>query len=105
MIPYIPKEIEGKIKFSYLDVQVKDGIVLNEEEEKIFNEFRKHIQNYQGLMTTMKTKMKTKSNNCERAMSERHGSFIMRLLLKKAYKYAKFMSKKILRRAAIFGII
>lgn len=46
MIPYIPKEIKGKIKFSHLDVQVKGGIVLNEEEEKIFNEFRKHIQNY-----------------------------------------------------------
>ena len=40
MIPWIPKEIEGKITFIHHDVKVKEGIKLTEEEKKIFDKFR-----------------------------------------------------------------
>ena len=43
MIPWIPKEIEGKITFTHGDVKVKEGVKLSEEEKKIFDEFRTHI--------------------------------------------------------------
>ncbi len=44
MIPYIPEEIRGKIKFIHCDVKVKDGVRLNEKEQEIFDKFREHIQ-------------------------------------------------------------
>ena len=40
MIPWIPKELEGKITFIHHDVKVKEGIKLTEEEQKIFDKFR-----------------------------------------------------------------
>ena len=40
MIPFIPEEIRGKIKFIHEDVRVKDGVELNEEEKQIFDKFR-----------------------------------------------------------------
>lgn len=40
MIPFIPKELDGKITFIHHDVKVKDGISLNESEMKIFDKFR-----------------------------------------------------------------
>lgn len=44
MIPWIPKEIEGKITFIHHGVKVKEGIKLTEEEKKIFEKFRDHIK-------------------------------------------------------------
>lgn len=40
MIPLIPKEIQGKIRFKPGDVAIKEGIVLKDDERKIFDKFR-----------------------------------------------------------------
>ena len=47
MMPCVPKEISGKIKFINHDVIIKKGITLNEEEKKIYDKFRKNLK--QGL--------------------------------------------------------
>ena len=44
MIPYISKEIQGKITFTHKDVKVKEGIILSEEEKKVFEEFRESMK-------------------------------------------------------------
>ena len=49
MIPLIPKEIQGKIKFKHKDVLLKKEIVLNEAELEIFNKFREHIRNAERM--------------------------------------------------------
>lgn len=49
MIPLIPKEIQGKIKFKHKDVLLKEGIVLNEAELEIFDKFREHIRNAERM--------------------------------------------------------
>lgn len=40
MLMIIPKEIEDKVTYTYMDVKVIEGCTLTPEEEKIFQEFR-----------------------------------------------------------------
>ncbi len=40
-----PEIIDGKIKFRNNDVFIEDGIVLTEEEEQAFIEYRERVRN------------------------------------------------------------
>lgn len=44
MLPYIPKELMGKIKFIPESVEPKDDVVFTEEEQEIFEKFKKEIE-------------------------------------------------------------
>lgn len=44
MIPYIPKELMGKIAFTPGSVKPEDGVVFTEEEQKIFEKFKEEIE-------------------------------------------------------------
>ena len=43
MIPIIPTELDGKIKFCHHDVKIKDDVTLSEEEMKVFQKFRNNL--------------------------------------------------------------
>lgn len=43
MIPMIPKELVGKIRFKNSDVFIKEGVILTEEEQDLFTRFRKSV--------------------------------------------------------------
>jgi hypothetical protein len=40
----IPKEIEGKVTYTHMDVIVRDGVKLTPEEEKIYKAFRLEVK-------------------------------------------------------------
>ncbi len=44
MIPYIPKELDGKLKFRENDVFVKEDVKLNDLEIKMYEEFRRDLK-------------------------------------------------------------
>lgn len=44
MLPYIPKELMGKIRFANDSVFPKDDVVFTEEEQKIFEKFKEEIE-------------------------------------------------------------
>lgn len=46
MLPYIPKELMGKIDFLPVpeSVKPKDGVVFTEEKQKIFEKFKEEIE-------------------------------------------------------------
>ncbi len=44
MLPFIPKELMGKIKFIPGSVMPEDEVVFTEEEQKIFEKFKKEIE-------------------------------------------------------------
>lgn len=44
MLPIVPEEISGKIKFWNNDVFVKEDIKLSENEQQVFDEFRERLK-------------------------------------------------------------
>lgn len=44
MIPYIPKELRGKIRFVNDSVLPKNDVVFTKEEQKIFEKFKEEIE-------------------------------------------------------------
>lgn len=44
MLPFIPKELMGKIKFIPGSVMPEDEVVFTEEEQKIFEKLKKEIE-------------------------------------------------------------
>ena len=44
MILFVPKELDGKIKFRENDIYVEEGVKLNMHEWLIYEEFRKDLK-------------------------------------------------------------
>lgn len=44
MLPFIPKELMGKIRFANNSVFPKDNVIFTEEEQKIFEKFKEEIE-------------------------------------------------------------
>ena len=44
MLLYIPKELDGKLKFRENDVSIKDGVKLNIHELRLYEELRKALK-------------------------------------------------------------
>ena len=44
MLLYIPKELDGKLKFRENDVYIKDGVKLNIHELRLYEELRKALK-------------------------------------------------------------
>ena len=44
MLPFIPKELLGKIRFANDSVAPKEGVIFTEEEQKIFEKFKEEIE-------------------------------------------------------------